>query len=407
MRVFYNKAIFGKEEIDAIKKVLEGFMIVGGDNTKEFEKKIARMFGKKYGVMVSSGSSANLIAFELLNLPMGSEVITPIVTFGTTISPIYQKGLVPAYVDVKPDTYQINVGQVKEMITKKTKALMVPSLFGNIPDLPALAKIAKKYNLFLIEDSCDTLGARLNGKPTGVYSDISTTSFFAPHVITTGGHGGMICINRGDWADSARVLIGWGRSSARGEIGRTSFKDVSESISARFDIDLDGIPYDRKFVFETLGYNFLPSEIDAAFGLAQLKKFNKFKTIRKKNFAKLLVFIKRYEEFFVLPKQNLHADTCWLAFPLIVKDEAPFSRRDLVIYLEENGIQTRPVFTGNALRHSAFKNLKAKKRKGGYPIADLIMRGSFVIGCHHGMDDAQVTYVKEKFEEFIKDRTKS
>jgi CDP-6-deoxy-D-xylo-4-hexulose-3-dehydrase len=397
MRVFYNQAIFGKEELDAIAEVLSDYMIVGGKQTLQFQKKIAKLFGKKYGVMVNSGSSANLLAFELLDLPEGSEVITPSLTFGTTLSPIFQKRLVPVFVDVVPGTYQIDADQIESHITKKTKALKIPSLFGNIPNLPKIWRIAKKYNLWFIEDSCDTLGATINGKPTGLYSHISTTSFYAPHVITTGGHGGMILFNDDEWLDKVKVLTSWGRSSAR---------DETEKISARFDIKVGDVPYDSKFVFEKLGYNFQSSDIDAAFGLAQLKKFKKFARTRKRNYKKLVEFFKKHKKYFVVPKQNPKAETCWLGFPLVVKDSAPFDRRELSIFLEENGIQTRPVFTGNAMRQPAFKNLKYKKSKSGYPVTDEIMKGSLVIGCHHGMDTKQLNYVKKKFSEFLKQKIK-
>jgi len=397
MRVFYNLAVFGKEELDAIKDVFKGHMIVGGEQTRRFEKYIAKFFGKKYGIMVNSGSSANLIALELLDLPPGSEVITPALTFGTTLSPIYQKGLVPVFVDAELPTYQVNVDQIEKMITKKTKAMMIPSLMGNIPDYPKLRKIANKYKLWLIEDSCDTLGATIKGKSTGAYTDISTTSFYAPHVITTGGHGGMVCFSDEKWLEKAKTLVGWGRASA---------KDETENISSRFDIEVDGIPYDSKFVFERLGYNFRPSDIDAAFGLAQLKKFKKFAKTRKRNFAKHLKFFEKYEDYFILPKQNPQADTCWLAFPLTIKDHAPFTRRDLAIHLEKNGIQTRPFFTGNVLRQPAFKKLKSRKLPNGYPVSDMVMKGSLVFGCHHGMDLEQINYIHEKFAEFIKKHAK-
>lgn len=392
LRVFYSFALFGKEEQEAVISVLKDHMIVGGGKTREFENKIAMIFGKNYGVLVNSGSSANLIALELLRLPENSEVITPVLTFGTTLAPIYHKGLIPAFVDVEPGTYQIDVSQVESMISPKTKALMIPSLLGNIPDYPGLRKIADKYNLWLIEDSCDTLGSTINAKPTGAYTDISTTSFYASHIITSGGVGGMICIDGTSWLMRARILTGWGRSSARNE---------AESMS-RFDIEVDGIPYDAKFVFEEIGYNFQLTEINAAFGLAQLDKLQNHSKTRKKNFSEYLQFFESYADLFILPKQNPQVDTAWLAFPLVVKDEAPFTRRDLVIYLEQNGIQTRPVFTGNALRQPAFKGLPARTLPSNYPVADHTMRGSLMIGCHHGMTREQIDYVKKIFVKFFK-----
>ena len=393
MRVPYALAVFGKEELEALAEVMRTPMIVPGPKVKEFETKISNLFAKKHGVMTNSGSSANLIALELLKLPLGSEVITPVLTFGTTLSPIYQKGLVPAFVDVELGTYQIDISQVEAMITRKTRALMVPSLIGNIPDYPALKKIADHYKLWLVEDSCDTLGATVNGKSTGLYTDISTTSFYASHIITTGAHGGMVCFNKDEWMDRAKTLVGWGRSSAKNE---------TESITSRFNIQVDGIPYDAKFVFEEIGYNFQSSDLDAAFGLAQLGKFKDFRKKRQDNFQRLFKFFSQYQEFFFLPRQNPGVDTCWLAFPLIVKDEAPFSRRELAVYLEENNIQTRPMFTGNALRQPAFRNMKSRKRSNGYPVADQVMRGSLLLGCHQGITTKHLGYLQEKFEQFFK-----
>ena len=188
MRVPYGYSVHGQQEINAVVRVLKGNTALS-KNVKEFELKIAKMFGKKYGVMVNSGSSANLLAFELLNLPRGSEVITPILTFATTLAPIVQKGLVPVFVDIEPNTFIVNIAQVEKAITKKTKALMIPSLMGNIPNLEKLSKIAKKYKLWFIEDSCDTLGGSYKGRPTGSYSHITTTSFYGSHIINGAGGG--------------------------------------------------------------------------------------------------------------------------------------------------------------------------------------------------------------------------
>lgn len=390
-KVPYALTVFGNEERKAVAKVLETPMIGPRLKTAEFEEKIASYFSKKYGVMLSSCSSANLIAIELLRLPPGSEVITPVLTFGTTISPMYQKGLVPAFVDVEEGSWLIDVSQIEEMITSKTKAIMVPSLFGNVPDYEKISRIAKKNKLFLVEDSADTLGATIRGQSTGKYTDISTTSFYASHVVTAGGHGGMICFNSKAWYDRAKTLVGWGRSSARNE---------TEDFHHRFNVKIDGIPYDGKFVFDELGYNFQSTDIDAAFALAQVAKLKTTITIRRNNFDRLTKFFKKYEKFFILPRQREDVKTAWLAYPLVIREGAPFTRTDLAVYLETNSIQTRPVFTGNALRQPAFKNLKAHRRPK-YPIADLVMRGSIVVGCHHGLSDAQLTYMESKFAIFL------
>ena len=392
MRVPYALAVFGKEELNAIAQVMKTPMIVPGEKVKLFEKKIAKKFAKKYGIMVNSGSSANLIALELLKLPKGSEIITPALTFGTTVSPIVQLGLVPVFIDVEMATYQIDVSKIEKMISNKTKALMIPSLIGNIPDYQKLRKIADKYNLILIEDSCDTLGATINGKSTGFYTDISTTSFYASHIITTAGHGGMVCFNNDDWYTRARTLVGWGRSSAKNE---------TESIEHRFDIEVEGVPYDSKFVFEEVGYNFQSTDIDAAFGLAQLKRFDKFAKTRKENFQILLDYFKQYEKYFILPKQNSDVKTNWLAFPLTIKPTASFGRQELLTYLEKSNIQTRPLFTGNVLRQPAFKDIKLRKDPKGYPVSDQIMEYSFVVGCHQGITNKHIKYLEDRFDSFL------
>jgi CDP-6-deoxy-D-xylo-4-hexulose-3-dehydrase len=394
-RVTYAKAVHGKEELQAVVSVMNGNATIMGPMVKQFEQQIAKLFAKKFGSMVNSGSSANLIATKLMQLPEGSEVITPILTFSTTVSPLVQNGLIPVFCDVDEATYQINTDQVEEMITKKTKALVIPSLLGNIPDLPRLRDIANKHKLYVFEDSCDTLGATINKKSTGSFSDISTTSFYGSHIITAAGNGGMVCVNNPQWDSRSRVLRGWGRSSAVGE---------SNELKDRFGSLVEGKPYDTKFIFEEMGYNFLPNELGAAFGLEQVKKLEKFKKIRQHNFKKLKSFFEQYADIFIVPEELRGVDTAWLAFPLTIRKGAPFVRYELVSYLEKNQVQTRPVFSGNLLRHPGFKNIPAIKRKQGYPVADFIMQNSILIGCHHGMDDKQGEYMLGLFSKFLKQK---
>ena len=392
LRVPYASAVFGDEERRAVNEVLKTPQIVAGARAAEFEAKISKLFGKKSGLLVNSGSSANLLAFEVLNLPAGSEVITPVLTFSTTVAPIIQTGLIPVFVDVELGKYTLDIKQVEAMIGPKTRALMAPSLFGNVPDLPRLRNLANKHNLFLIEDSCDTLGATIGGKPTGIYSDISTTSFYASHIITAAGEGGMICVNNPEWHRRARILSGWGRQSSLNE---------SEDIWQRFQSKIGNLSYDAKFIFSAVGYNLRLNDLAPAFGLAQLKKLRKFSEIRRRNFNELTKYFKNYEQFFVLPQQLPNVRTNWLAFPLVIKDGAPFSRIEIVTYLEKNNIQTRPIFTGNILRQPGFKNIKRVERKGGYPNADFIMKNSFVIGCHHGLEARHLDYLKQAFSNFL------
>jgi len=392
LRVPYALAVHGKEETKKVLSVLDEHRTNMGVETQQFEESVSKAFGKKYGIMVNSGSSANLLALALLNLPEGSEVITPVLTFSTTIAPILQNKLVPVFTDVEKGRYFINIDQVERLITKKTKALMVPLLLGNVPDMHKLSGIAKKYSLFLIEDSCDTLGAFYNGKPTGSYSDISTTSFFGSHIITAGGNGGMVMVNNKKWADRAKVLRGWGRSSAL-------FKE-SEETSKRFGVKIDGVEYDGKFIFGEIGYNFLPVEMCAAFGNAQMEKLQKFRKIREYNFTYLCKFFSKYSQFFVLPYQDSKVQTQWLAFPLTITKNAPFSRLEITTFLEENNIQTRVIFTGNITRQPGFKNIKRKGIKN-FPIADDIMKNGFLIGCHHGMKKEHLEKLTSVFSKFL------
>ena len=390
-RIPYGLAVHDEEEEKAVLDVIRNHKTIMGENVKQFEKNIAKCFGKELGIMVNSGSSANLLTFEVLDFPKDSEIITPILTFSTTLSPIIKKGLIPVFVDVEPETYIVDIDQIEQSITKQTKALMIPSLLGNIPDMKKLRKIADENDLIFIEDSADTLGATFDGIPTGEFSDISTTSFYGSHIITAAGEGGMICCNNKEWERKFRILRGWGRTSALNE---------SEKIEERFNKKLDDIPYDSKFIFEDIGYNFLPTEISAAFGLVQLKKLKKFAEIRKRNFTDLYNYFSQ-TGLFELPKQLPEVATSWLAFPLTIRDNAKFSRLEIIKYLEMNGIQTRPVFTGNILRQPAFKNIKHKNLERKFEVTENIMRNSFLVGCNHGLSDKHMEKMKKCFTEFI------
>lgn len=398
MKVPYAQSVHGEQEINAVVEVLKGNTAMG-PKADLFEKKISTMFGKKYGIMVNSGSSANLLAFEIMDLKPGDEVITPLLTFGTVVAPIIQKGLVPVFIDVEADTYIINPESVEKAIGPKTKVLMIPSLLGNIPNLEALKEIAYKHRLWLVEDSCDTLGGKYAGKPTGQYSHITTTSFYGSHIINGAGGGGMIMVHDAALAERLVILRGWGRrSSLYGE------NAASELLENRFNVELEGIEYDNKFIFSEIGYNFLPLELQAAFALVQLEKLPEFGKLRKDNYAELLEFFKRYEKYFILPRQTENTETNWLAFPVIIRDDAPFNRKQLATFLENKGIQTRPVFTGNVMKQPAFKNIPHRLAEKAYPNTDQVMRGGMVFGCHQGLTREQREYIKESVNEFIAGR---
>lgn len=393
MRVLYSCATYGNDEIAAVNEVLrDPTKLVGGERTRQFEAAIAKLFGKSTGVFVNSGSSANLLAVRMLDLPPGAEVVTPALTFSTTVAPLLQAGLAPALVDVAADSYVVDANAVEESITARTKALMIPSLIGNIPDYPRLQAVARAHDLYLIEDSCDTIGATIAGQPTGTFTDVSTTSFYASHVITAMGNGGMVCVNSDADARKLRVLRGWGRSSAG---------DESESVDSRFAVEVDGTPYDAKFVFEAVGYNFLAGEAAAAFGLAQLDNLEDFGYRRRSHFARLCEHFGTSSDYFILPSQRPDVRTNWLAFPLTLADHAPFSRTELALFLEGRGIQTRPVFAGNVARHPAFKG-KIDWRPDVFPNADRVMRRGLLVGCHQGLSETQIEFTLEVFDEFLR-----
>ena len=393
MQVPYGCTVHGEAEIAAVVAVLQTSTQMG-KHVREMEERIAEIFVKKSGVMVNSGSSANYLAVEILNLPAGSEVITPALTFSTTVAPLIKNQLIPAFVDVEPATFNIDSKLIEAMITPKTRAMMIPNLLGNLPEWQHLRELADHYKLILIEDSADTLGATQNGKNVGRFSDITTTSFYGSHVINCAGNGGMLCLNDAKQIERAKLLRSWGRSS--------SLYVESEAIENRFNINVDTIPYDAKFVFEAIGYNLEPSEMGAAFGLVQLQRLKENIARRQQRFQQQLDFFKNYEHWFVLPKALASTSTGWLAYPMIVRDEAPFARQDMQIYLEKRGIQTRTVFTGNILRQPGFARIQRKESAAGYVNSDYIMRGGILLGCHHGLNDAMLAHIHDVFTDFSK-----
>ncbi|HAW52741.1 MAG TPA: NarL family transcriptional regulator [Flavobacteriales bacterium] len=392
LKVPYGLTVHGEEEIQAVNEVLRTSTQMG-KNVREFEEKIATLYDKKHGIMVNSGSSALYLAMEVLGLEKGDEVITPALTFSTTVGSIVKSGLVPAFVDVEEGTYNLNVNLVEELITSRTKAMLIPNLLGNLPDWKKLREIANAHNLTLIEDSADTLGALINGKSSGRFTDISTTSFYGSHVINCAGNGGMVCFNDDEQAKKAKLLRSWGRSS--------SLFVESEAIENRFNVEVDGIPYDAKFIFSEMGYNIEPSEMGAAFGLVQLKKLDQNIDGRAKNVDIFNDFFGQYKKWFIRPRQLADSRTGWLAYAVTIRDEAPFKRRDLQIFLEKRGIQTRTVFTGNILRQPGFKSIERKESKLGYPESDRVMRGGMLIGCHHGLTEEMIAHMKACLTEFL------
>ena len=289
IRVPYGQSVHGNDEIKAVTKVLKNSTQMG-KNVQQFEKKISKLFSKKYGLMVNSGSSAILLAMEVLNLPKNSEIITPTLTFSSTVSYIIKNNLIPVFVDVKEGTYCMDEDKVKKLINKNTKAIIAPHLIGNLVNWEKIYKMLKKKNIIIIEDSADTLGATYKNKSSGKYTDISITSFYGSHIINCAGNGGMACFNDKKLYTKAKLLRSWGRSSSL-------YDEKSEKIENRFNIKLDGIPYDKKFVFEKIGHNLEPSEIGAAFGLVQLKNLEKILSQERRTLIFIINFLKNIKNF--------------------------------------------------------------------------------------------------------------
>tara|TARA_R110001592_G_scaffold103853_1_gene292357 strand:+ start:1114 stop:2271 length:1158 start_codon:yes stop_codon:yes gene_type:complete len=375
----YKFESYGEEEIKAVEECLrDGWLGGQGPKSTEFEEKIAKRFGKKTGVFVNSGSSACLLAIAALDLPKGSKIITPACTFSTTLAPIIQLGYEPLFVDVGLTTYCAEVEDIIDLINNDVndgiKAIMLPNLIGNKPNWELLKSRLIEINrddILLIEDSADTI-------TTTNITDVSTTSFYASHVITAGGVGGMVMFNDKKHVTKCLQYRDWGRLG-----------NDSEIVDERFSHTVDGIPYDHKFLYSVLGYHMKCSEMNAAFGLVQLERFKKFSEIRRTNFERFLENLKDLPEI-TLPDDSIKPN--WLAIPLQTED-----RLGLLTYLESQDIQTRVTFAGNVTRHPIYREyLKPFKN------SDIIMKNGFLLGAHHGLSVDDVDYVCDKIKEYFK-----
>ncbi len=396
-KVFYAPngfEAYGDAEIQAVVECLnKGWLAGNGKYSCEFETKMADIFQKKYALFVNSGSSANLLALACLDLPKGSKVVTPSCTFATTVSPILQLGLVPLFIDVELNSYVPSITQIMAPIQEDTEreigAILIPNLVGNLPDWAGLCKAlvsSGRSDIVVIEDSADTIPSYT--RPGLAASDISTTSFYASHMITAGGSGGMVMFNTPDHVHRAKMYRDWGRVGSD-----------REDFDVRFCDTVDNIAYDAKFVYGVLGYNFKSCEMNAAFGLAQLIKLDEIRRHRRRLFEEYLVRLKDVPGL-ILPKEsNLVSQVHWLAFPLQVQrdSEGNSTRTGLLRHLESSGIQTRVLFSGNITRHPAYKTFKQD-----FENADKIMSDGFLLGCHHGMNERDVIFVCDAITAYLK-----
>jgi CDP-6-deoxy-D-xylo-4-hexulose-3-dehydrase len=402
-QINYAGRVFDEKEIINLVDSSLDFWLTAGRYAKQFEKDFAKFLGVNYCLLTNSGSSANLLAVSALTSPKlgkrqlkpGDEVITTACGFPTTLNPILQNNLTPVLVDIKLGNYNIDADKIKKTLSKKTKAIFIAHTLGNPADLNKILKIAKKYNLWLIEDNCDALGSKYNGKFTGTFGDISTCSFYPAHHITMG-EGGAVLTNNYQLKKIIASFRDWGR-----DCWCDSGKD--NTCKKRFFWKLGELPfgYDHKYIYSHIGYNLKITDMQAATGLAQLKKLPSFITRRKQNFEAIYNFLRKYENFLILPKIEKEANPSWFGFPILVKETAPFERNNMVEFLEKNKISTRMLFGGNLLKQPAYQNIKCRVC-GDLKNTDTITNNLFWIGVYPGITKKQIKYLENIFENFLK-----
>ena len=401
-RIEYAGSVHDEREVEAVLEVLRGgpTALRIGKNVRRMEQRVAELFAKRKGVMVNSGSSALYLAIEVLDLEPGDEIVTAAVTFSTDIAPMVRKGIVPAFVDVTPDTYQIDVDAIEEMITPRTKAILTPNLIGNAPDWDVIREIADRHGLIVVEDSCDALGLTLRGTPTGARADISLTSFALSHIITAAGTGGMVCFDDEELADKALLYRRWGRRSELQIFGSEKGKGRDRFFSA---ID-DGLEYDNLFIFDNNGWNFEPAEISAAFGVVQLDKLPDNLAKRQRSFALTSSWFAKWPELFTLPRLTDGVETGWHMFPILINEGSGIVRGEYQTWMESRGIDTRMVWTGNVTRQPMLRGAEFRVPAGGLPNADRVMEQGLILPNNPSLTDDDCNYVGQATEAFLQDK---
>lgn len=398
--------VFDEEEINNAIKVAKDGWWTEGEFAKQFESDFKKYLGVKYVSLVNSGSSANLLALYSLSssvlgdrqLKPGDEFITTAVAFPTTVNPGVMFGLKPVFIDAELDSLNIDVSKIEKAITKKTKLIMIAHTLGRPFGLEKITALCKKYNLWLIEDCCDALGSKYNGKMIGTFGDMATFSFYPAHQITMG-EGGAVVASNPLLYRANRQFRDWGR-----DCWCDTGKD--NTCGKRFKWKLGELPtgYDHKYIYSQIGFNLKLTDFQAAIGVAQLKKLPGFIKKRQENYQALYSFFKQYEKYFILMKEDRKVETSYFGFPLIVRNNAPFTRNQLTEYLEKNQIGTRNVFSGNLLCHPAYLKIKDKiKVVGNMKNADSIMNNAFWLGVWPGIGIKELEYIKNKIAAFLSD----
>ncbi len=398
----YSGRVYDEKELQSLVDSALDFWLTSGRFSEEFERSLAGFLGITHCVLVNSGSSANLLAVSALTSPLlgkrrlkaGDEVITTACGFPTTLNPILQNGFIPVFVDVELGTYNIDPKAIKKALTRKTKAILISHTLGNPCSLDVIKKIADKYGLWFIEDNCDALGSKFNGHYTGTFGDISTCSFFPAHHITTG-EGGAVLTRDRLLKKIIMSLRDWGRDCWC----RPGFDNTC---GQRFSRKFGNLPqgYDHKYVYSHIGYNLKATDMQAAIGVAQLKKLPGFIKKRRSNFSFLYNSLRAYEKYLILPRWDRLSEPSWFGFPLLVKDSSPFNRDEIVRHLEENKIATRMLFGGNLLKQPAYQNIKYRVI-GKLENTDLVMNNFFWIGVYPGLSPEKLKFMASKLLELF------
>ncbi len=405
-RVQYAGRVYDAQEMRNLVDAALEFWLTAGRYARRFEQGLGAFLGLREVVPVNSGSSANLVAIAALCSPQlrlgplqpGDEVITPAVAFPTTVAPIVQNRLVPVFIDAEPGTYNLDPNQLEAALSPRTRALFFAHTLGNPADMDAVMDFARTHELYVIEDMCDALGSTFGGQQVGTFGHLATISFYPAHHITLG-EAGAVVTNSRRLARLARSIRDWGRdcwcgydSPPDGKCGR------------RLQTEIPGASaYDHRYVFTEIGYNLKITDLQAAIGVAQLEKLPAFIAARKQNFRRLYDGLKPFEAFFELPTWHPQADPSWFAFPLTVREGAPFTRADCQRYLESRSIETRLLFAGNILKQPAYRSIQ-RRVVGALPVADRVLRSTFFVGVYPGLGDAQIDYIIETFAAFLDER---
>jgi CDP-6-deoxy-D-xylo-4-hexulose-3-dehydrase len=397
--------VFDQNELKLLVDSSLDFWLTTGRYAEKFEKSFAKVMGMKHAMLCNSGSSANLLAVSALTSPRlgkralkeGDEVITAAAGFPTTVNPILQNRLTPVFIDVELGTYDSSVEKIEAAIGPKTKAIVMAHTLGNPFDIAGVMELAKQHKLFVVEDTCDAVGAKFNGQPVGSFGDLSTTSFYPAHHITMG-EGGCVLVNKASMKKIVESLRDWGRDC-------WCPPGVDNTCGRRFDWQLGELPYgyDHKYVYSHVGYNLKMTDMQAAVGVAQLDKLDGFIQARNSNFNKIYAGLKDLQEFLILPEATKNSEPSWFGFPITVRKDAPFTRFELVQHIESRRIGTRQLFGGNLLRQPAY--LKSPMRVvGDLTNADFITENTFWIGVYPGLTDEMINYMIETISEFVRSR---